>query len=203
MTLLMMLAATLSFADSTQAYYAHKDVAGLQRLCAAAPDAETRLLCRYRLYPLTQDPRYLDDLPADLPRATPRTLALLAGLWGYQAAQSGFPAVLRYGARFDHLIRQAHQKAPADPFVLLIEGQSLLFRPRFAGGDARKALTTFRRLQQAVAMQPAAGIPPMEADLWVWYTLSRLGDPQADGLRARLLAQGPPRLFREFLESPP
>lgn len=203
MTLLMLLTTALTFADSTQVYYAQKDVAGLRRLCEAAPDEETGLLCRYRLYPLTQDARYLADLPEDLPRGAPRSLALLAGLWGYKAAQTGFPAVIRYGAHFDRLIGRARQLAPADPFVLLIDGQSLLFRPRFAGGDVRKALILFRRLQQVAAQHPSSGLPPMEADLWVWYALSRLHDPQAPSLRTRLLAQHPPRLFREFLESPP
>jgi len=52
---------TATLVDSTQIYYAAQDVSALQRLLAHTNDRALALLCRYRLYPLTQDPSYLKD----------------------------------------------------------------------------------------------------------------------------------------------
>ncbi len=201
--LLVSLALFTTFPDTTQALYAAKDVASLQRVCAAPTTPEADLLCRYRLYPLTQDERYLDGLPADLEEGSARSLALLAGLWGYRTARAPFHLVPRYGMRAERLMKKARALAPDDVFVLLVDGQSLLFKPAIAGGDARAALARFRLLRRVAAQQPHGGVSPLEADLWTWYTLRKLGDPAADPMRTRLLAAGPPRLYREFLLSPP
>lgn len=189
--------------DSTQLYYATRNVSALERACAEAPDRSMELLCRYRLYPLTEDERYLDDLPDELDDASARELALLAGLWGYRAARASFPSVIRHGMRASRLMEAAQALDPTDPYVLLIDGQSLLFRPRFAGGDREAALQVFRRLVGSVAAHPDAGISPMEAQLWIWYALDRLGRPEAAALKQRLLGQDPPPLYRQFLIDPP
>lgn len=195
---------TSSLLDTTQTLYAQKDVEALRRVCAAPENREADLLCRYRLYPLTQQAHYLDALPDDLPAsASPRDLALLSGLWGYKTARAPLHLVPRYGLRAERLLRRAREQAPEDPFVLLIDGQSLLFKPAIAGGDRRAALQRFQALRGVAARHPAGGVSVLEAELWTWYALERLGDASADGLRARLLAQQPPLLYREFLLSPP
>ncbi|ARA92404.1 hypothetical protein AWN76_003960 [Rhodothermaceae bacterium RA] len=192
-----------SVGDSARVLYAHKDVAALERLLAAAPTRADALLCRYRLYPLHRQERYLADLPADLPDGTARERALLAGLWGYRAGNASLYHAIRFGRRAEQLLAAAHALDPDDPFLLLIEGQSLLFKPRIAGGDARAALDRFRRLQEVIRRRPDEGIDPLEVEVWIWYTLNRLEDDAAPALRARLLAQDLPPLFREFLLDPP
>jgi hypothetical protein len=195
--------ALASPADSIEAFYAEKNVDALQALYARAADRETALLCRYRLYPLTEDEAYLDALPTELEDGTARELALLSGLWGYRAARASLPRLIKYGLRSSGLLDQAKALDPDDPYVLLIEGQSLLFRPGFAGGDKHKALERFLQLQEALAQASDSGISPMEAELWTWYTLEKMKAPRARALRERLLSQQPPVLYREFLQDPP
>lgn len=188
--------------ETTQRLYAARDVEALQAVCRTATAVEDDLLCRYRLYPLTEDEAHLDTLPASLDGASPRALALLSGLWGYKAARAPLHKLPTYGMRADRLLKAARAAAPDDPFVLLIEGQSLLFKPAFAGGDRRAALERFRHLHRVAARSPRCGVSVVEADLWTWYAMDKLGDPGADALRRRLLAAQPPRLYREFLEAP-
>jgi hypothetical protein len=204
MTLLLLLTLAVPFADSTQTYYAAKDARALAALCADEADDAASLLCRYRLYPLTEDKAYLDDLPTEVAdSASACELALLAGLWGYRAARAALPALIKYGRRSERFLQAAKALDPDDPFVLLIEGQSLLFRPSLFGGDREKALARFRTLRDVVARRSGEGVSVMEADLWTWYTLARMNHADADAHRTRLLAQDPPPLYREFLLSPP
>ncbi len=191
-----------SFAAETQHLYARRDVAALRRLCIGAA-GEADLLCRYRLFPLTQDEALIARLPVAPPVPTARAAALLSGLWGYRAARAPLVRVPAYGGRSLDLLRMARRLDPTDPFVLLVEGQSLLFRPALAGGDRRGALVRFRALQTALARAPGDGISAMEADLWVWYALHRMGDRSAPALHERLLARTPPPLYRDFLLHPP
>ncbi len=196
-------AAAPSLADSTQVFYARQNVAALRALLARTEDRALALLCRYRLYPLTQDAAYLDDLPTALETPTARELALLAGLWGYRVREASIFQVPAYGLRSNRLLAQAKALDPAEPFVLLVEGQSLLFRPRLFGGDARAALDRFRRLCDVLRRAPDGAISALEADLWVWYALDRLHADEADALRADLLARNPPPLYKTFLLDPP
>ncbi len=190
------------FAAATQQLYARRDVAALQRLCIGAT-GEADLLCRYRLYPLTQDESLIANLPVAAPTETARGNALLSGLWGYRAARAPLLRVPAYGRRSLDLLSRARALDARDPFVLLVDGQSLLFRPAIAGGDRRAALARFRTLQGIVTAAPDAGVAPMEADLWVWFALFRAGDRTAADVHARLLARNPPPLYRDFLLHPP
>lgn len=186
------------FEAQTQALYSRRDVPALRRLCADAT-GEADLLCRYRLYPLTQDAALVAGLPETAPAPTARAHALLSGLWGYRAARASALQLPRLGLRSLDLLRAARRLDAADPYVLLVEGQSLLFRPAIAGGDVRAALGRFRALRQ----HAGSGVSPMEADVWIWYAMRRLGDRTADALRARLLAATPAPLYRDFLLHPP
>lgn len=204
----MMLLATLTLlvglTDSTDALYAQKNAAGLRTVLAQAEDRREMLLCRYRLFPLSQDPALLEDLPTELDGGTADEYALLAGLWGYRASTASIVHAMRYGIRSSNLLDEALSRDPDDPLVLLIEGQSLLFKPKIAGGSATAALTRFERLLEVVRARRSSPVSTLEAELWIWYALRRLDeDAEANALRERLLAEDPPTLFREFLLSPP
>ena len=199
---LALLLVTVTPADSTTHYYAHRDVDALRTLLDDAETREQALLYRYRLYPLTQEERYLDDLPDDLPDGTARELALLSGLWGYRAAESSIFRAVRFGQNAESLLKRAAALAPDDPLVLLIEGQSLLFKPRIVGGDSEEALRRFQQLRDRLTSGEGDTLDVLEADLWIWYANKKLGHPEADVIRERLLRQSLPPLYREFLNAP-
>lgn len=190
------------FADSTQHYYATQNARALERLLQRTDDRTLDLLIRYRLYPLTQDADLLDDLPADLDGASARELALLSGLWGYRVMTGSVLKVPTYGRRAAHLIERARALDPDEPLVLLIEGQTLLFSPPLMGRDREAALARFQRLCAVLPHAADGAVSPVEARLWVWYALTQLGRP-ADALKAELLAERPPPLYRAFLLGPP
>lgn len=204
---LLLLAVTFSFssfADSVQARYAQKDAQALEDMLAEVQDhREAAFLCRYRLYPLTEDDAHLQELPKSIENGSARELALLSGLWGYRAARASMLRMVTYGRRAQRLLSEAREIDPLDPYVLLVEGQSLLFTPGFAGGDAELALRRFRQLESVLDSDSEEGITPMEASMWVWYAMRDQDNPDADALRQDLLSQDPPPLFREFLNAPP
>jgi hypothetical protein len=198
------LPADASFADSTQHYYAHQDVAQLKQLLQ---EADTRLedfLCRYRLYPLTEDAAYVDDLPSSLDDGSARELALLSGLWSYRAGEASIFNAISYGRRSASLLETARAKDEDDPYVLLVGGQSWMFRPAIAGRNLKRALKRFRRLQEVVPDHPDAGIPMVEARLWTWYALHKMDrNEEAKALRQTLTDKNPPPLYAQFMEDPP
>lgn len=201
---LLLLAAFFSVADSAQAYYAEKDVRALEALLDRAEGRAEVYLCRYRLYPLTEDEALIEDLPTDLENASARELALLAGLWGYRATQASAFQVVSFGRRSQRLLDRAREKDPLNPYVLLVEGQSLLFRPALFGGSPERALERFRQLRGVLENHAGgSGITRMEAEVWIWHALRTLGTSEAKATRERLLAQDPSPLYREFLMSPP
>jgi hypothetical protein len=205
----LLLAFTMAFADSsftgsTQTYYAQQNADALERLMQEADSRFEELLCRYRLYPLTENEALLEDLPERLEDGTARELALLSGLWGYRAARASLFSAIQHGRRAEQLLEAAKAKDPNDPFVLLVEGQSLIFKPAIAGRDEEAALHRFSQLRDVLQRVDAnIGISRMEAELWRWYALHRLGIDRAPQVREQLLAVNPPPLYRQFLQDPP
>ncbi len=196
--------AFLAFSQQVQARYAARDADGLRALCTAPPTGDAEWLCRYRLYPLTQDESLLEQLPADAEiGASARALALQAGLWGYKAVGASVFSLPTIGRRAERLLSAAHDRDDKDPYVLLVEGQSLFYKPSIVGGDKRAALKRFQQLRRVVERTPNAGISRIEADVWVWYARHTTESDRAEAERTRLLAQNPPPLFRAFLLSPP
>lgn len=202
-SLLLALFVTSATLDSTNYLYGRNDVDGLREICRDVTERVDRLLCAYRLYPLTNDESLLASLPTSLENGTARELALLSGLWGYRTASASFPLVIRYGRIAESAMRDARSINPFDPFVLLIEGQSLMFKPRIAGGDRREALRRFERLASVLKNDPHPDLELIEADVWIWYARHRLDDAGSGEMREQLLAAGPPSLYRDFLLSPP
>ncbi len=203
LTLLFFVSPSVSPPDTLASLYAHNDSAGLVRLHARAHTASDELLYRYRLYPLTLDARYLDDIPEESDCRTARDFALLAALWAYRAAEAPPWKLPVYGMRSDRLLEHARTLDPEEPYVLLVDGQSLLYRPGLFGGSSEKALQVFERLRTVLRERPTPGISPFEPEVWIWYTLQKLGRPNTDRVRDRLLAQNPPPLFHQFLIDPP
>ncbi len=196
--------AFLAFSQQVQARYAAQDAGGLRALCLAPPTDDAKWLCRYRLYPLTQDQSLLEAIPTDAaPGASARALALQAGLWGYKAVGASVFALPTIGRRAERMLTAAHDRDDSDPYVLLVEGQSLFYKPSIVGGDKRAALKRFQQLRRVVERTPDVGISRIEADVWVWYARHTTQADRAEAERTRLLALDPPPLFRAFLLSPP
>ena len=201
---LTMLTADSSFVASTQVHYAQQDAEALQSLLEEADSRFEELLCRYRLYPLTENESLLRDLPEALDDGSARELAVLSGLWGYRAARASLFSAIQHGRRSQALLDAAKKKDPDDPYVLLVEGQSLIFKPRLAGRDEEAALGRFERLCVVLEhLKSDIGISMMEAELWHWYAMHRLEIDRAPAVRDELLSAGPPPLYRQFLQDPP
>lgn len=198
-----LLAAARTFTDSLTAYYAARDLDGLRSLHARARTLEQRLLVRYRLFPVTRDEGLLRDLPADGDARTARELALLSALWAYRASTAPAWRMPTFGRRSEALLTRARALDAADPYVLLVEGQALLYKPRMVGGNPREALARFQALRPIALRNPASGVLHWEADVWAWMAMRRLDHPDADATKSRLLAEDPPPLFRAFLLHPP
>lgn len=190
-------------AEATGKYYAEGNVEALKQLYRETDDRTVRLLCRYRLYPLTQDETYLEDLPTALDAPSARELALLSGLWGYRVREAPVWKTPTYGRRAMDLLDQARMLDAEDPFVVLIDGQSYLFRPALFGGDLREALRCFRKLERLLAEDKVAGLSVLEASLWEWYTLEKMGTDVAEQVRQQLLDRDLPVMYRQFLMDPP
>lgn len=194
--------APLPFAEDVQHAYAQQEADSLQTLLGRADSRADSLLVRYRLYPLTEDASLLDGLPSQLPDGSARETALLSGLWSYRAGEASIFNAVQYGRRSASILERAKEQDPNDPYVLLIEGQSLLFRPAIAGRDPDAAVNRFERL--AAQADSTTGITTTEAQVWQWLALKEAGrTDEADQLRGRLLADDPAPLYRQFLEDPP
>lgn len=205
MVLLVLLATiTAPFAQATQTAYAQQDAERLRSLFERASSRSDSLLVRYRLYPLTEDESVLEGIPSSLSEGSARELALLSGLWAYRAGEASFFSVIQYGRRSTNLLEQAKARAPAAPFVLLVEGQSLLFRPAIAGKDPAAAAEEFAALAKTVEENTIPGITKTEAQVWRWLALTEADQLQtANALRARLLNRDLAPLYEQFLKDPP
>ena len=189
--------------DSLTHYYAEQDAAAIVRLYTEARTREERLLCSYRLYPLTQNADWLDALPTEPTSTSARELALIAAHWGYRAAAAPVWRVPTYGRRAEAILQQARTLDPDEPYVLLVEGQTLFYKPALFGGDVEAARARFEQLRNVLGRGGVPGLHPFEAEVWIWMTYHRERHPEADRLRERLLARQPPPLFRQFLLDPP
>ena len=205
MVLLLLLATmTPPFAQATQSAYAQQDADRLRALFKRASSQSDSLLVRYRLYPLTEEETVLEGIPASLSNGTPREYALLSGLWAYRAGEASFFSAIEYGRRSTNLLEKAKARAADNPFVLLVEGQSLLFRPAIAGRDPTAAADRFDRLAQLVGEQAVPAISETEAQVWRWLALREAKNMRkANALHAYLVKRELPPLYRQFLEDPP
>lgn len=191
-------------ADSSHIYYAERNVAQLRAGLEAADSRFEDLLYRYRLYPLTEEAGLLDDIPKTLDDGTASELAVLSGLWAYRAGEASLFGAARYGRRSMNVLEEAKRRDRFDPFVLLVEGQSLLYRPSIAGRDPGEAATRFDQLRTVLQSAPAVPIAAEEAMIWHWVALREADqEDAATSLYERLSAADLPPLYREFLESPP
>lgn len=200
--ILLIVSSSLPFPQEVQQAYAQQDSNTLRTLLDRASSRADSLLVRYRLYPLTEDASLIEDLPSDLDDATARERALLSGLWSYRAGEGSMIKAIQYGRRATTLLEAAKEADPNDPYVLLVEGQSLLFRPAIAGKDVEAAATAFEEL--ASKTTSADGISSLEAHVWHWLALREADKTEeASALQERLVDRNPPPLYRQFLKDPP
>lgn len=190
--------------DSLTYYYARRDTSAIERLYRRkARTREDRLLCLYRLFPMTLDGRYLDAIPSEEGVRTARELALISALWAYRTANAPAWRVPTYGRRSERILGLALDRDADDPYALLVRGQGLLYKPRVFGGDPAAAQRTFERLRQVLGRRSAPGLHPFEAEIWVWMAVRTQDAARGEALKRRLLAQSPPPMFRQFLVDPP
>lgn len=201
--LLLLLGLLMSPTDTLTTLYTHNDADGLARLHAQARTTSDDLLVRYRLYPLTQDARYVADIPDAEDCHSAQDYALLSALWAYRTVDAPPWKYPVYGIRSDNLLEHGRTLDPDDPYVLLVEAQSLFYRPGIFGGSTEEALAKFEELRDVLREHPTPGISPFEPEVWIWYSLRKLGRPNTDRIRDRLLARNPPPLFHQFLIDPP
>ena len=193
-----------SVRDSLTVYYARQDTSGVEGLFRRrARSREDRLLCLYRLYPMTLDRGYLRDIPSEAGVTSARELALIAAMWAYRASSGPAYRLPIDGRRSERILDRALARDPDDPYALLVRGQSLYFKPRLFGGDVAEARRTFEQLRNVLAWDGAPGIHPFEAEVWIWMCVRRQNAAQGTALRQRLLERRPPPLFRTFLLDPP
>lgn len=198
-----LLASPVTVRDSLTHYVVQQDAEGAARLCRSARTTDERLLCRYRLYPMTQDAALLRDLPADDAVTSARGLALLGGLWGMRAATAPIHRVPTYGRRSERLVAAALARDASEPYALLVRGQSLYYKPRAFGGDVVEARRTFERLRGVLGRTPVPGLHPFEPEVWVWMCVRRTNAAEGARMQRALLARRPPPLYRQFLTDPP
>ncbi|HEX8297651.1 MAG TPA: hypothetical protein VF594_00710 [Rubricoccaceae bacterium] len=193
-----------SVRDSLTVYYARQDTARVERLYRRrARTREERLLCLYRLYPMTLDRAYLRDIPSETGVTSARELALIAAMWAYRASSGPAYRLPIDGRRSERILGRALERDPNDPYALLVRGQSLYYKPRAFGGDVVAAQRTFERLRTALARNTPPGLHPFEAEVWIWMCVRRQNASQGAALQRRLIARRPPPLFRQFLVDPP
>lgn len=190
--------------DSLTHYYVRQDAAAIDRLYRTkARTREDRLLCLYRLYPMTLDERYLADVPSEDGVTSARELALISALWAYRASSGPAWRLPTYGRRSERILERALARDPAEPYALLVRGQGLYYKPGLFGGDVAAAQRTFEQLRQRVGGRGVPGLHPFEAEVWIWMAVRRQDESAGAQLRQRLLARNPPSMFRQFLIDPP
>lgn len=196
--------ATCPFVQATQHAYARQDPDVLRSLFERADSRSDSLLIRYRLYPLTEETALLENIPESMSEATAREYALLSGLWAYRAGEASVLSAIRYGRRSAHLLERAEQQDAHAPFVLLVGGQSLLFRPSLVGGDAVLAVERFVHLDRILNAENTSGISRTEAQVWRWLALREADRPRdAEALRRELQKRDLAPLYKQFLNDPP
>lgn len=190
--------------DSLTYYYARQDTSGVERLYRTkARTRQDRLLCLYRLYPMTLDERWIENIPSDEGVTSARELALISALWAYRASSGPAWRLPTYGRRSERILNRALAANATEPYALLVKGQGLFYKPAVFGGDVDEARRVFEQLRSRLARGGAPGLHPFEAEVWIWMAVRRQDARAGAQLQQRLLARRPPRIFRQFLIDPP
>jgi hypothetical protein len=193
--------AGLCFAGGIQAAFAQDDTTELHRLYIESTTVADSLMALYRLVPLTGDLSLLEHIPDKLEQdAGARELALLSAMWGFRAQAAGLFKKPKYGGRSIRLLEAAERKAPDDPWVQLVAGQSYLYRPGILGGGTDAAMPRFQALVDRLSRAPQCGLPLIEARIWIWTTLEKDDSDGAESLRLELLATDPAPHYRARLD---
>ena len=190
--------------DSLTYYYSRQDTSAVERLYRTkARTRQDRLLCLYRLYPMTLDERWIADIPSDEGVRSARELALISALWAYRASAGPAWRLPTYGRRSERILGRALAIDAREPYALLVKGQGLYYKPAIFGGDVGEARRTFEQLRSRLGRGGVPGLHPFEAEVWVWMAVRRQDAGAGARLQRRLLQRSPPRIFRQFLVDPP
>ncbi len=190
--------------DSLTHYYSRQDTSAVERLYRTkARTRQDRLLCLYRLYPMTLDERWIADIPSDEGVRSARELALISALWAYRAGAGPAWRLPTYGRRSERILNRALAIDAREPYALLVKGQGLYYKPAIFGGDVDQARRTFEQLRGRLGRGGVPGLHPFEAEVWVWMAVRRQDAGAGTRLQRRLLQRSPPRIFRQFLIDPP
>lgn len=189
--------------DSLTHYYVRRDTRAVRRLHRIARTRGDKLLVRYRLFPMTMDEGLLRSIPSDQGVRSARELALISAMWAYKAANGPKINLPTHGRRSERILNQAKEINPNDPYVLLVQGQSLLYKPGIFGGDVGEAKATFQKLKRIMRGRSVPGLHAFEADVWIWMCERKLDRGRANTLKQQLLRRNPPPMFRQFLIDPP
>lgn len=189
--------------DPLTTSYVQRDTRGVRRLYQNADTQRDRLLAAYRLFALTQDQSVIRDIPSDEGVNDARELALISALWAFRAGTGPKINLPTHGRRSERILDRARDLNANEPYVLLVRGQSLYYKPRVFGGDVREAKRTFEQLKRRMQGRTVPGLHAFEAEVWIWMCERKLDPENAETMKERLLARNPPPLFRQFLIDPP
>ncbi|MEM0962254.1 MAG: hypothetical protein AAGK21_06945 [Bacteroidota bacterium] len=190
--------------DSLTYYYARQDARAIERLYRTrAQTLEDRLLCLYRLYPMTRDESFIEDIPPERGVTSARELALISALWAFRADAGPAWRLPTYGRRSERILDMALDRDAREPYALLVRGQGLYYKPRMFGGDVDEARSTFEQLRSRLGGRGVPGLHPFEAEVWIWMAVRRQDASEGRQLQRRLLDRDPLPLFRQFLIDPP
>ena len=179
--------------DSLTYYYSRQDTSAVERLYRTkARTQQDRLLCLYRLYPMTLDERWIADIPSDQGVRSARELALISALWAYRAGAGPAWRLPTYGRRSERILDRALAADAREPYALLVKGQGLYYKPAIFGGDVDAARRTFEQLRGRLGSRGVPGIHPFEAEVWVWMAIRRQDAGAGARLQQRLLQRRPP-----------
>jgi stage V sporulation protein SpoVS len=190
------------FGDQVQVAYNNRNAREVRRLMNAATNQSDKFLAIYRLYPLTEDGTILANLPADPNRENAKDKALLSALWSYKINEDR-SLMMTLGTRIIRLLNSSERLNAQNPFVLLIVGQSLLYKPAVFGGSAARALQKFQALKRQIQAEAICGLSIWDADVWIWYAMHKKRDRGAEAFKQELYRNNPPVIYREFLNNPP
>ena len=143
------------------------------------------------------------EIPENEQEASPRELALFSALWAYRTQDARLLQLAVIGRRTMKYLNRALDADPDDPLVMLIDAQSLLFRPGIAGGSKERGLHRLTALRERLAHDVSCSVSPLEAEVWYWYALHKNEDPRETEVFDRLMAGPLPDLYRSFLQAPP
>jgi len=183
--------------------YERIDVAGLREGLSDL-DGSDKLYGIYRLYPISKNKKDLESLPSNLEEikeASAADYAVLSALWAFKSRYLGSINWIRAIRRSDKLLKRALSIDSKDPIVSLIHAQSLMYRPKIAGGSKQDARDRLITLKGQIAGSESCSLFIQEVDVWIWKVTKEINPELAESLKSKLLSQPLSKLNRRIIAS--